>query len=404
MPWVEAGILEASRLFDKQRRHGGLHGLIVIHEEGVWFKVIIRENQRGYLLKDGKFIRLLETGKHSYYPLLGQIIETVPVNGAVNTCGIDVSILCQDPMFEKSTVRIQVLDNTIALHYIDGRLVGALKAGDYLFWNIFTKNTFETIDISDHDTANNFPPNIFNAIPVTFYTKIEVPDGEIALLYFGGKFQRRLDSGTRYFWNNGQKITHQLVDTRLQPLDISGQEILTADKISLRLNFTCNYKITDPIKAIGEIKDLKTQPYSFVQLIIREFVGRYRFDELLKQKDRIFDSILEKLRVREQEFFVSFSDAGLRDIILPGEIRDIMNSVLVAEKTAQASVITRREEIASTRSLMETAKLMEENEILYRLKEMEYIERICEKVGNISIDGNNVLESLRRLVSSKTEK
>lgn len=95
---------------------GEWHGLIVIHEEGVWLKAIIRENQRGYLLKNGKFIRLLKTGKHSYYPLFGQIIETVPVNGAVNTCGIDVSILCQDPMFEKSTVSIQVLDNTIALH------------------------------------------------------------------------------------------------------------------------------------------------------------------------------------------------------------------------------------------------------------------------------------------------
>ena len=54
-------------------------------------------------------------------------------------------------------------------------------------------------------------------------------------------------------------------------------------------------------------------------------------------------------------------DAGVKDIILPGEIRDIMNTVLIAEKRAQANVITRREEVASTRSLLNTAKLMEEN-------------------------------------------
>ena len=92
--------------------------------------------------------------------------------------------------------------------------------------------------------------------------------------------------------------------------------------------------------------------------------------------------------------------AGIKDIILPGEIRDIMNTVLVAEKKAQANVITRREEVASTRSLLNTARLMEENKTLYQLKELEYLERICDKVGTISITGGHgVLEQLKELCS-----
>ena len=59
----------------------------------------------------------------------------------------------------------------------------------------------------------------------------------------------------------------------------------------------------------------------------------------------------------------------------------------------------RREEVASTRSLLNTAKLMEENQILYRPKELEYLERICDKVGNISLSGGgNVLEQLAGIV------
>ena len=77
------------------------------------------------------------------------------------------------------------------------------------------------------------------------------------------------------------------------------------------------------------------------------------------------------------------------------QIRDIMNTVLVAEKRAQANVITRREEVASTRSLLNTAKLMEENPTLYKLKELEYIERICENVGNINLSaGGDILTQL----------
>jgi regulator of protease activity HflC (stomatin/prohibitin superfamily) len=138
------------------------------------------------------------------------------------------------------------------------------------------------------------------------------------------------------------------------------------------------------------------------QLVLRDFTAKYRFDDLLRQKDSIGGLVLEKLREREEEFFVKFSDAGLKDIILPGEIRDIMNTVLVAEKSAQAGVITRREETAATKSLLDTAKLMDENATLFKLKELEYLERICDKVGNISVDaGAGILKSLRELISER---
>ena len=103
----------------------------------------------------------------------------------------------------------------------------------------------------------------------------------------------------------------------------------------------------------------------------------------------------------ESKYYVSFEDAGIKDIILPGEIKDILNTVLIAEKQAQANVITRREETASTRSLLNTAKLMEENDVLYRLKELEMLERIFDKVGNINVDGGNFIESLENIVGTR---
>jgi len=133
-------------------------------------------------------------------------------------------------------------------------------------------------------------------------------------------------------------------------------------------------------------------------------VTLYRLDELLRQKENIGTQVLEEIKTREAEFFVKFSEAGVKDIILPGEIRDIMNTVLIAEKSAQASVITRREETAATKSLLETAKLMDENATLYKLKELEYMERICDRIGNISVDsGGGIVEGLRRLLSGERQ-
>ncbi len=77
--------------------------------------------------------------------------------------------------------------------------------------------------------------------------------------------------------------------------------------------------------------------------------------------------------------------------------------MLIAEKSVQANVIARREEIAATKSLLDTAKLMDENTTLFKLKELEYLERICDKAGNISVEGDNgILQSLRELLSSRT--
>ena len=116
---------------------------------------------------------------------------------------------------------------------------------------------------------------------------------------------------------------------------------------------------------------------------------------MLERKDDLADLVLKAL---PDDGRITFVSGGLKDVVLPGEIRDIMNTVLIAEKKAQANVIARREEVASTRSLLNTAKLMEENATLYKLKELECLERICDKVENISVgNASGLLEGLRQL-------
>ena len=313
-----------------------------------------------------------------------------------------MAALVSDSHFVAETEPIAVPDDHLALVSLDGHLAGALGAGDHYLWKAGRKITYELVDVKDPDGAGQYPERVFQHLSPEFYTKIEVPEGEAALLYFGGAFQRLLSWGTHYFWQSGTQISYRLVDLRWQQLELNGQEILTADKVSLRLNFVCRYKIDDPVRAMNQHKNLTGELHALAQLAVRELVGRCRFDELLRQKESLADQSLEKLAARQTEFYVTFAEAGLRDIILPGEVREIMNQVLVAEKAAQASVITRREEVASTKSLLETSKLLEENATLYRLKEMEFIERICDKVGSISLDGGqNILEGLRKLVSAK---
>ena len=188
------------------------------------------------------------------------------------------------------------------------------------------------------------------------------------------------------------------MDTRQQQLEISGQELLTKDKATLRINFFVRYQVIDIVKAIANNKEFDKQLYIVMQLAIRAFVSSFTLDELLTRKETISKEIVAQVTTKINDLGLAVADAGIRDIILPGDMKEIMNQVLVAEKKAQANSIMRREETAAMRSMLNTAKLMEDNEMLWKLKEMEYVEKIADRIGQITISGSgNIIGQLKEI-------
>lgn len=365
---------------------------------------IIKEQECGYLIKDGRFIKLLTAGRYSFIKARGYKVETVPMTGEVKTCGIPEEVLMKDEAFAKRVVKAVLPDECIALRFVNKAYREVITKPETLFWNVFETNEFQLIDITTSYMEETLPRIYMDLMPAKYYKKIVIKDGETGLLYFDNRYEKRLDTGSYYFWNYGKEVTCKIFNMKFQQLDISGQEILTADKVAVRLNVICNYRIVDPERLVRQVEGAASQLYTYVQLKLREYVGRYRLDELLAQKEEISSYVLERLREYQDKYCVEITGAGIKDIILPGEIREIMNTVLIAEKKAQANVIMRREEVASTRSLLNTAKLMDENKTLFQLKEMEYLERICDKVGNISLSGGRgVLEQLAELAGLQNQ-
>ena len=359
---------------------------------------IIKEQECGYLMKNGKYEKLLTAGRYTYPAFLGYEVLKTTMTGEVNTCGIPQEVLLKDAAFSSRVVKAVLPDTSIALRFVNQAFREVLTRPETLFWNVFEKNEFQVIDITASSMEETLPRMYRELMPSKFYKKIVVKDGEVCLLYFDNRLERTLSPGTYFFWNYGREVSGKIFDLKFKQLEISGQEILTADKVGVRLNVVCTYRIKDPERLVGLVDQVSSQLYTCVQLILREYIGRYRLDELLAQKEAAAALVREKLKEKEDFYCVELADVGIKDIILPGEIRDIMNTVLVAEKKAQANVIMRREEVASTRSLLNTARMMEENGTLFKLKELEYLERICEKVGTISLNGGKgVLEQLAEL-------
>lgn len=360
-------------------------------------KTIIYENERGLFFKNGKLIKVLFPGKYRTFG------DKMIIRARLDE-KIDTSICTLDNMLSIKSIAqeitpIKVGDDELTLRFVNNQFAEALTSGEYAFWNLPNIASYTTVDISRPDVNDDIPKSVFDKMPSEFFTRIDVKEHQKALLYYDNKLEKILDSGVYYFWNGRTRIECKYIDMRLQTMDIAGQEILTQDKVTIRINFVCNYKFTDYIKANTEINNYESMLYIASQLILREYVSKHRIDEILDNREQISSFMFEKLKEKATEYYIDIIDAGIKDIILPGEIRNIMNTVLIAEKKAQANVITRREEVASTRSLLNTAKIMDENQTLYKLKELEYIERICEHVGNINVTGSaDLLTELSKIL------
>lgn len=365
-------------------------------------RAIINENEKGFLFRNGKYVKMLGAG--SYHQMFGAIVESVSVEDGLHSAYCTLDTLLHDRTVAKQTKVIEVADEHLALHFVNGMFKEALRRGKYAFWNCYDRHEFRLVDISSPEVAADIPVYIFDKMPAYLFIKTEVAEYEKCRLYFNKKFVRLLDAGTYYFWKTNVSVETKIVDMRVTRMNVIGQEILTGDKVSVRINFSCNYRITDCIKIAAEIDDFKEQIHVAAQLALRDYVGRYRLDEILENKEKISEYVSNRLKEKEKKWYVEITDAGVKDIILPGEIREIMNTVLAAEKRAQANVITRREEVASTRSLLNTARLMDENRTLYKLKELEYMERICSNVGNITVNGNGDLLGQLAAILARPEK
>lgn len=359
-------------------------------------RIKINAYQVGLVFKNRKLVDVLQEGT---FWLWGDKEVMVYEMKQAFVAPIELNILLQNEALASLLEVVEVADNEIVLYFVNGIFREVLVTGRYVFWKGYTVNEFTKVDLSKVYITEQIPMALLENMKLRTYVRCyTVLSFERGLLYVNGVFVKELTSGTYFFWNNAITVEVKNVDIRQQQMEISGQELLTKDKAALRINFFVRYQVVDVMKALVNNKDFDKQLYVLMQLALRAFVGGFTLDELLGRKDTIAKEILTEVTAKINDLGLAVSDAGIRDVILPGDMKDIMNQVLVAEKKAQANSIMRREETAAVRSMLNTAKLMEDNEMLWKLKEMEYVEKIADKIGEITISGSgNVISQLKEI-------
>lgn len=360
-------------------------------------RVRIHTSEIGMVLKNGEFRRLIEAGTH--WLRLGEKAMRYERDTAFKP-GRDLNWFLRHEAIRNALHLVEVKENEIALRFEDGLFKEVLSGGKYAYWRGAVSFTTMVFNLDEMEVPAEVPRYLFGRAAMWPYVRVfKVEAHEKGVMLVRGKTTAVLESGEYFYWKNSTPVQVLTADMRQMPLELNGQELLTKDKAALRLTYYAQYRVVNVEKALVESGNYQKQLYTVLQLALRAYVGTLTLDELLARKDEVATYVEKEVRAELQNMGIKLSYSGIRDVILPGDMKDIMNQVLVAQKRAQAQAISRREETAATRSMLNTARLMDENPMLWKLKEMEYTEKIAEKINSISLSGGNVSDQLRELFS-----
>ncbi len=367
-------------------------------------KFVIGSTERGILYKNRQFVRLLAPGTfrmfsalESYSAEVFDIVKTPELSGPI------ASIIFRDSssLVESFLYRVSTGPREVAVVYRDARAAAVIGPGqERLFWKGVWELQVKRFDITDEYEINRETlRDISGIIDETKVLEVRVPEQCKGILFESGVIVRELQPGYYGFFRAQRQLLATVLDTRVTALEVSGQEMLTKDKVSLRVNLTVAFSIVDVSKAVRSLSDISGEIYRTAQLALRQAVGEKTLDELLENKEALNRGLASEVSTSLEKFGIEISRIGAKDIILPGDMRILLNQVVEAEKAAQAQNIRRREEFAATRSLLNTARMIEGNPVLLRLKELEAVERISSKIEKLTVyDGlKGVMNGLVKL-------
>lgn len=350
-------------------------------------RITVTERERVLVLRNGRFEAILGAGEHRLKSRnllreahdLGRLRFTSPYDRALFRERPDLAAVHLTELRAGADEVLIALRDGVPAEVVlpEARVVLWTDAGP---WEVERHAIGETLAVAP-ELANR----LVRAGLTTGFSVAEVAEGHVGLLSIDGVLRETLTPGTHGFWKLGRHVAVKQVDLRLRTHEVTGQEILTKDRVTIRVNLSAGYRVTDPVKAVTSVRDFDEALHRALQLAFRKTLGALTLDRLLAEKTSVDAEAAAAVRAEMAGIGIEVGEIALKDVILPGEMREILTSVVAAEKEAEANVIRRREETNATRSLLNTAKVMAENPVMLRLKELEALESIAGKVERLTV-------------------
>ena len=214
------------------------------------------------------------------------------------------------------------------------------------------------------------------------FKQVIVYEYQRALKYSEGRYVGTLNPGQYWILPKFSSIVP--VDIRPEFITIQGQDVLSADGVTLKVSLAAEFQVADPHVAINKNASFRNSLYLSLQMALREIVGKEKIDALLDNRSAISTKLMELTSGKASEWGLKLISADVKDIMFPGEMKKVFAQVVKAQKEGQAALERARGETAALRNLANAARTMEDNPSLLQLRALQ---ALADSSGNTLVLG-----------------
>jgi regulator of protease activity HflC (stomatin/prohibitin superfamily) len=147
-------------------------------------------------------------------------------------------------------------------------------------------------------------------------------------------------------------------DIRVTVNDVTPQDLITRDNVSVKVTAVVYYRVSDPEKALLGVKDYVVAIDQLAQIVLRSTIGQHTLDELLSQQQKLNDVIAEIIAKRTAAWGVQVDHVEIRSVDLTPDMIRAMAQGAEAERGARARVTTAEGERDAARALADAAEIL----------------------------------------------
>ena len=153
----------------------------------------------------------------------------------------------------------------------------------------------------------------------------------------------------------------RVVDTRTRAIQITPQDIISHDNITISVDAVVYASVNSPSHAILEVEDYMPATLQLASTTLRAVLGKMDLDDILAHRDKINVEIRTILDTRTEQWGVEISAVEIKDIQLPKEMQRAMARQAEAERERRAKVIAAEGEVQAAAKLAQAAQMIAGN-------------------------------------------
>jgi erythrocyte band 7 integral membrane protein len=225
--------------------------------------------------------------------------------------------------------------------------------------------------------------------------------GQQGIIQEFGRIKRKVGEGLHYVNPMTEKLN--VVNTKIQVIDLSKQSVITSDNLSVTIDSVVYYEITDIEKSLFKVDDIRHSIIDLSYTTLRNVIGKLKLQECLQNREQIALDIGEIVDEHVHNWGAKIHSIQIKDLIIPEKIMSALSSAATAEREGEAKFIAALADVKSAQAMRDASDILN-TEAAMQIRQLETMSKLASsnnaKIVFMPTDLTNLQSQMKSVIAT----